>query len=76
MTALVGGLLGACAIVFGVIAILKPGALRRRFDGRDNWMVVKDKERDFEPRATQAGGVVFAVAGLALIVLSVLGVFG
>ena len=76
MTGLLGALLGACAIVFGVIAILKPGALRRRFDGRESWMVVKDKERDFEPRATQAGGVVFALAGVVLIVLSVLGVFG
>lgn len=76
MTALVGAVLGACAIVFGVIAILKPGALRRRFDGRESWMVVKDKERDFEPRATQVGGVVFALAGAVLIVLSVLGVFG
>ena len=76
MTGLLGALLGACAIVFGVIAILKPGALRRRFDGRESWMVFKDKERDFEPRATQAGGVVFALAGVVLIVLSVLGVFG
>ena len=76
MTGLVGALLGACAIVFGVIAILKPGALRRRFDGRESWMVVKDKERDFEPRATQLGGVVFGLAGVVLIVLSVLGVFG
>jgi len=76
VTGLLGALLGACAIVFGVIAILKPGALRRRFDGRESWMVVKDKERDFEPRATQAGGVVFALAGVVLIVLSVLGVFG
>ena len=76
MTGLVGALIGACAIVFGVIAILKPGALRRRFDGRESWMVVKDKERDLEPRATQVGGVVFALAGAVLIVLSVLGVFG
>lgn len=76
MTSLVGALLGVSAIVFGVIAILKPGALRRRFDGRDNWMVVTDKEREFEPRATQVGGVVFCIAGIALIVLSALGVFG
>jgi len=76
VTGIVGVLLGLSAIVFGVIAILKPGALRRRFDGRDSWMVVTDKERDFEPRATQVGGVVFVVAGVTLIVLSVLGVFG
>lgn len=76
MTGIVGALLGLSAIVFGVIAILKPGALRRRFDGRDSWMVVTDKERDFEPRATQFGGVVFVVAGVTLIVLSALGVFG
>ena len=76
MTGLVGALIGACAIAFGIIAIARPGWLRRRFDGRDNWMVVKDKERDFEPRATQLGGLVFAAAGVALIVLSALGVFG
>jgi hypothetical protein len=76
VTALVGALIGACAIIFGVIAIVRPAALRRRFDGRDNWIVVQDQERDFDPRVTRVSGVVLAAAGVTLVVLSALGVFG
>jgi len=76
VSALVGALLGVSAVVFGVIAIAKPGWLARRFDRRDDWMIVKEQERPFDPRATQAGGVVFIVAGVALVAMAALGVFG
>ena len=76
MTGLVGALIGACAIVFGIAAIVAPARVASRFSRRDDWTIVQDKERAFSPQATRVSGAVLCAAGVVLIVLAAVGVFG